>query len=577
MKYLARFFEGLRVARRFSSELAGHRAQLALVLVLFVSTIALELLRPWPLSWVIDRALLTSGPPPENAREIVLYCALALALILAHKALADYSAILRMTAVGHAVTRSLRLRIFRHLVELPPSFHAKNKSGDLLVRLLGDVAQVKELVVDASLQIGLRSAHAMGILAVMLFIDPVLALVVLVPLPILLFTVRFLSKRLTIAVRKQRRKEGEMANYMHEAISATDVLQSLGSGAQVVRQFAHTNRRNARAGLKTARASARLTGSVETLLALAFAAAVAFGGLRVLDGNLRAGELIVFLSYVRSMLKPLRAAAKHQGRIAKGAASGERILALLDEDIELRLNSGQLSPAAAPSSLVFEDVSYTYEDGSEALKQVSAEFRRGEITAIVGVSGAGKSTLVSLAMRLFDPTAGRVLFDGVNLTELDLDELRRSFRVSMQSTVLFGESIRQNLLLAVPDASDDDLWRALAEAELESRVRALPDGLETVLGASGVGLSGGESRRLCCARALLGEAPILIIDEPFAGLDPGTAGRLARVLETRREGRIVIVITHQLEHLGSVQRIYALEDGKIHKVVHTPSAEERAS
>jgi ABC-type transport system involved in cytochrome bd biosynthesis fused ATPase/permease subunit len=108
-------------------------------------------------------------------------------------------------------------------------------------------------------------------------------------------------------------------------------------------------------------------------------------------------------------------------------------------------------------------------------------------------------------------------------------------------------------------------------------VRALPDGLETVLGASGVGLSGGESRRLCCARALLGEAPILIIDEPFAGLDPGTAGRLARVLETRREGRIVIVITHQLEHLGSVQRIYALEDGKIHKVVHTPSAEERAS
>lgn len=563
MKRIKAFFQGMQVARRFSGELKGHGAKLFWVVVLFAATIGLELLRPWPLTWVIDRALVTGGERPENAQTIILIAAGTLGLILALKAVANYYATLRITEVGQSVTRSLRLRIFRHLVELSPSFHARNKSGDLLVRLLGDVAMVKEMVVDASIQIKMRAAHVLGIVGIMIWIDARLALVVFLPLPILLLTVRFLSGRLTVAVRKQRRKEGQMANYLHEAISATSVVQSLGGGVQVVRQFAQTNRRNARAGLKTARAAAKLTGSVEVLLGIAFASAVAYGGHRVLGGNLKLGELIAFLSYVRSVLKPIRSAAKFQTRIAKGAASGERILSLLDEDIELRMTGGSQLPNELPEVLSFEDVHYKYGNGPEALSGINCQFKRGEVTALVGESGAGKSTLVSLAIRLFDPTSGSVKLDGVCLRDLDLDELRKCFAIAMQSTVLFGESIRENLALAAPEASDEEMWAALEGAGVSAAVRAQSEGLDAVLGSSGVGMSGGESSRLCLARALLRQAPILIVDEPFAGLDRSTANHVAATLHEYGSRHMVLIITHQLEQIEAVDRVYHLKSGQL--------------
>ncbi len=563
IKQLENLFHGLKIARRFSGELSGHGMRLALATALLSLTIGLELLRPWPLSWVLDSALMVDGPRPENARQMVLWAAVALALVLIAKAAAEYFATLRLTEIGHAVTRSLRLRIFRHLVELSPSFHARNKSGDLLVRLLGDVTMVKEMLVDASVQISVRVVHALGILVVMVWIDPVLAALVLIPLPILALAVRSLSKRLTIAVRKQRRKEGAMADYLHEAIAATPVVQALGSAPQVVRRFAQTNRRNARAGLKTAKAAARLTGSVEALLAVAFATAVAVGGARVLDGHLRVGELVAFLSYVRSMLKPIRAAAKHQGRIAKGAASGERLIALLDENLDLRTTGGTASPPAAPQELRFEGVSYVYDDGTRALEGLDCSFRRGEVTALVGENGAGKTTLISLALRLFDPSSGKVLLDGRPLPEFELDELRDSFAVSMQATVLFGESVRENFLLVVPEASDEEIWDALERAGVAAAIRSLPTGLDTELGSQGAGLSGGETRRVCFARALLRRAPIMIVDEPFAGLDRETASRVARTLQEQGRERIVLIITHHLEHLGAVDRVYRLTSGRL--------------
>ena len=553
----------LAVARRFWPQVAEHRGQLAVVALLSLAAIAMELLRPWPLRWLLDEGLAPQGTPRYEPVFVVWTGALALVVILLAKTGLEYLGLLRITAAGHAVTRGLRHRIFGHLVELSPAFHAKHKSGDLLMRLMGDAPMLKDMLVTASVTIATRIVLIIGTVIVMFVVDPLLSAVVLLLVPVVVLTIRWLSEHLRIAVRKQRRKEGELADFLHEAIHAAPLIQSLGRSQHTVRRFARSNRQSARAGLKTAKAAARLSASVETLLSVAFAGAVAFGGYRVVTGHLTPGELIVFLSYVRGLLKPVRSASKNQARIAKGTACGERILRVLDETVELRASSGELTPAERPERLAFEAVGYRYPDGTRGLEDVTVEFRSGELCALFGPSGAGKSTLTWLALRIFDPTEGRVLLDDAPLPSYDLDALRERFGLTMQETVLFGESLRENLLLGRPDATEAELWQALTDAGAADFVQDHPEGLDLVLGAGGVGLSGGQARRVCLARSLLRRAPILIADEPFTGLDHAAAAVVAATLARVAEEALVIVVTHAVDRLEVFDRVVFLEGGRV--------------
>lgn len=561
-KLLERWSRAYRVARRFSGELRAEQRRLFGAVVLLLGVVALELLRPWPLQWLIDHVLLDSADMRSEARAVWIAAGVMLG-ILVGRALLDYAATLLVTSIGHGVARAIRLRVFKHLVDLSPAFHARHKSGDLIVRLMGDVPMVKDMLVDGSVQLFVRIAQVVGTVAVMTALDARLTLIALGPVPVILVVVRFLSERLRVATKKQRRKEGELADYLHEAVSATTLVQSLGRERHVVRRFARSNRKTARAGLKAARAAAGLGASVEALLGLGFAAALAFGSLRVLDGALTTGELVAFLSLLRSLSKPVRSAGKNQARIAKGTACGERLLGVLDEAVELRRVPGRRAAPEAPRELAFERVSFRYPDGGKALDGLDVVFRRGELTALVGPNGAGKSTLAALALRIHDPRDGRVTLDGVGLPEYDLDGLRERFGLAMQQNVLFGESVAENLLLGRPEASEEELWGALEAAGVADVVRGMPEGLDTTLGAAGVGLSGGQARRVCLARALLRGAPILIVDEPLSGLDSAAATAVAATLRAYSRERIVIVITHELERLGEFDRVVRIERGRV--------------
>ncbi|MCP3915350.1 MAG: ABC transporter ATP-binding protein [bacterium] len=555
MKRLQELSKGLSTAKRFSTELAGELRGLALVTTLALTVVAFELLRPWPIQWIFDNAL---DPRAQTVRDPAFYIwtgAGAALVFTAGRALTEYVGTLRITAIGHTFTRNLRLRIFAHLSELSPRFHARHKSGDLLMRLMGDVPMVRTMVVDSSVALGTRVVQVVGTIAVMMLVDIQLTAILLGLVPLALLVVRILSVRLTIAVRKQRRKEGELADFLHEAIAGNTLVQSLGGTSHTVRRFARNNRRSARAGLKTARVAARMSASVEGFVAVALATTLAAGGMRVVDGVLTPGELLVFLSYVRGLMKPVRSASKQMAKIARGTACGERILEVLDEAPEVCSADGLQPAPERPRSLVFDHVHFAYEPEQPVLTDVNVEFERGAVTALLGKNGVGKSTLTSLAVRLLDPDAGRVLLDGRDLRELDLDSLRARFGLSMQNVVLFGETLRENLLLARPHASDDDLAAALVDAGADEFVFDLPDGLDTILGAGGVGLSGGQARRVSLARTLLRDAPILIVDEPFGGLDRRAAERVMDALQSRAAEQLVIVITHETRRLELFDRI----------------------
>lgn len=589
-KWLSKWFHGYRVASRFFVDLADYRLGIAGILAISFLLAGLEVLKPWTILWVIDYAFKSKSMELAigswtlwdlslTPTQIIWMSGGTLALSSIGSAILGYYKEVLLSVTSSGVTRAMRYRIFAHLTRLSPGFHARHKSGDLLVRLMGDASMVTGMLVDTTLDFVQRSLVVCATVSIMLAKDWRLTLAMGACVPLLLIFVRLISGRIRTATRKAREKEGDLADYLHEAIAATETIQSMGGSDQVVRRFARNNRRSARADAKAGRLAARLSGLVESTLGTTAAVVMVFAAYRVLRANelalasgfpdadpadfgMTIGTFTVFFSYVRSLLKPLRATSKNAAKFSKGTACGERILAVLDATDMIESAPGAPAAPAAPRELLFSDVSYSYKEGAEALSGFSATFRRGELSALVGRSGAGKSTIAALALRLFDPSRGAVLLDGKSLREYDLDSLRARMGLAQQRTVFFGESLRENLLLARPEASDEELWSALEQAGAASFVASLPEQLEAKLGSNGVGLSGGQQSRLSLARTLLRGAPILIADEPFAGLDLAAAKRVADTLQKLAQDRILIVIAHDLERLDTYDRIVFVENGR---------------
>lgn len=588
-KKLERWSHGFRVASRFFVDLKDFRGKIVLIFLLALVLAGLEVLRPWTIQWVVDYAL--QGKTKVRVGNTVLFhvklqpatiiwiSGATMVLVSVGGSILGYAKEVLLSIVSSGVTRAMRYRIFSHMTRLSPGFHARHKSGDLLVRLMGDASLVTGMLVDTSLDVAQRSLNVIGTVAVMLCIDPWLTLGMGCSIPVLLVLVRVISGSIRNATRKAREKEGDLADYLHEAIAATETIQSFGGGEQVVRRFARNNRSSARADVKAGRLAARLSGLVESTLGITAAGVMVVAGYRVLSAiqaanasgipnadpaefGMSIGTFIVFFSYVRSLLKPLRSTSKSAARFSKGTACGERILNVLEATDMVVSQPGAAQPPEAPAALSFQDVTYSYQEGVDALTGFDATFRRGELSALVGRSGAGKSTIAALALRLFDPTRGEVLLDGTSLRDFDLTGLRARMGLAQQRTVFFGESIRENMLLASPEATDEEIWAALEQSGAASFVASLPEKLEARLGSNGVGLSGGQQSRLSLARTLLRRAPILIVDEPFAGLDLQAAQRVADTLQRLARERILVVIAHDLERLDAYDHIVFLENGK---------------
>ncbi len=574
-KLLERWFQGLTTSRRFLPELREQRGGLVWVALCSLCLVGFDVLRPIPFQLIIDGAL-NWHPATAKASKApllvrwgysatqIIWIGAVMALVTALcSALFQYMREIGLAGILHQVTRRIRYRMFSHLTQLSPLFHARHKSGDLLVRLMGDVPMVTTMMVESTVEVGTRVLVALCTVGMMVHYDPLLTLTMLAAIPFLALSMAWTSDQIKTATRKARQKDGDMADYLHEAIAATETIQSLGGAEHVVRSFAKSNRRSARAGLKSAKLSARLSASVETILGLTTAGVIAFGSFRVAQGHLGIGELVAFVSYVRNLLKPVRTFSKHTEKISKGAACAERLVDVLDQEPDVQEAPGAVVAPLAPRELAYEHVSFSYKGGVRALDDFDVRFQRGQLSAMVGSNGAGKSTAAALALRLFDPAEGRVSLDGQALTGLQVASLRSRVGLCLQTTFLFGDTLRENLLIAKPEAGEEELWAALRLAGADELVRDLEDGLDCKLGSSGVGLSGGQKHRISLARTLLRDPSVLIVDEPFAGLDKDAAQKVAGTLEELARERIVIVIAHDILALEVYDRIVFLEAGRV--------------
>ncbi|MFZ7092226.1 ABC transporter ATP-binding protein [Primorskyibacter sp. 2E233] len=562
-----------RLFRRMGPHLRKWRGRLALAGLAMVGVALAEVARPWPLKIVFDGLLIPQDDPDAvtgwltglfgSGDGLLAATAIGLLLIALVGGAAGFVQAYLIAAVGQKVVAAIRLDLYRHIHRLSHSFHDTASTGDIIARLTGDVRMMRDLLIDAVVFFAARILVIGVTIGVMLWMDWRLTLAALTILPPLWLLTRHFGTRIKGAARKQRRKEGKIAVVMTEGISAINVVKGFAREAFEEERFSRQNGASAEAGVRATRLAAHMDRITQVLLAGGTALVLWYGVTRVRAGAITPGDLLVFTAYLSTLYKPVRKMASMTARVAKASASGERLLEIFDLKPGVEDRPGASTAPRLTGQIALRDVCFAYPgDGVPVLSDADLTIRPGETVALIGESGAGKSSVAKLLMRFYDPDRGRVSIDGHDIRDFTLESLRGNIAVVLQEAVLFGSTIRENIAYGRDGASEDQIIEAARAAGAERFIAALPQGFDTVLGERGETVSGGQRQRIAIARAMLRDAPILILDEPLTGLDRATAQALMGELRRASEGRTTLLIAHDPLSLQLADRVVWLENGR---------------
>ena len=560
-----------QVLVRFWPYTRGYRLLLTGSFLALVAQVFLRLLEPWMLALVLDNVILQQQgqalqvPVLDTLAPMDLLAVASVGLVAAVglRAGAMYLSTIGFAVVGNRVMTKVRGDLYAHLHRLSMSFHTRARRGDLTVRVIGDVGMLKDVLVTALLPLMGDVLILVGMLSVLFLLNWQLALLSLVTVPVFWLSMLRFTDRIHQVSRDQRKREGSMASAAAESLGAIHLVQALSLEKTFADSFSRKNQRSLKEGVKGARLAARLGRTVDLLIAVSTGLVLYFGAQLVLSGELTAGALVVFMTYLKNALRPVKEFAKYSARLAKATAAGERVLDVFDREPDVLDLPGAAAAPPLRGEVRFDNVTFSYEPGHLVLDGISFGAEPTERVAIVGASGSGKSTLVNLILRLYDPQAGRVLLDGRDVRDYTLESLRPQVGVVLQETVLFVASVRENIAFGSPDATMDEVEEAARLANAHGFIEAMPEGYDTVVGERGATLSGGQRQRIAIARAAIRKAPILILDEPTTGLDGENAQQVTDALERLAEGHTTFLITHDLRQVASADQILYVEQGRV--------------
>ena len=503
---------------------------------------------------------LTNGVPPQVAlRNIIIVILVAVAL----KNMFVWVGGQLGAQLQEFVTRDLRNALYAHLQRLPLGFFVRTKTGDILARVLNDTQQTKQVITQAVTQSIQSAAVVLTTVVVLLRMSWRLTLLALVVAPMLIGLLQPLLRKLRKGHRRLSNQYGDMTAVVQEAVSGIRLVKSFGGEEYEESRFREGSGRYARGMVRVTRLAVLAQPITETV-GTAVAVTILWVGARMVDANVLTGSvLITFLILVMRMLQPLKQLSQVPTTAQQSLAAAERIFEVLDSPTEASLDRGTITSARFDRALEFERVSFAYET-EPVLSDVSLVAAKGEVIALVGASGAGKSTLVDLIPRFYEPTAGRILLDGVETREIALPALRSLIGIVSQDTVLFNDTVRNNLAYGSAGRYSQEQIEAAARAANAHRfIAELPAGYDTVLGERGMRLSGGQRQRLSIARALLVDPPILILDEATSALDTESERLVQEAIDRLLEGRTVFVIAHRLSTIAHADQILVLDRGRV--------------
>ena len=562
-----------RFRHLFLANLREVKGRLLFAALCTLGATAAELLKPWPLKIILDHVILDKPVPralralqgllPAGKVPLLLEAAAGIVVIALLGGLFSYFQIFITSSIGYRMVYALRRELFTHLQTLSLAFHTRARSGDLLTKIAGDTNTLKDVFADSILKFTSYVLTVAGMLAILAAIDWKIGFIALATLPFLGYSLLHLYRKTKLSVKTQKRQEGQVASRMSEVLSAVPLVQAFARERYEAERFDAVTQETVRESIRVARLEAAATRSSEIITALGTAAAVLFGAFQVLQGRMLPGDLVLVVGYLTSMYKPIRQLAKLSTDFSKAMASAERISEILDIEPEIVDLPDALPAKGLRGEIVFRDVSFDYGDGRDVLRNVSFAVSPGRRLALVGVSGAGKSTIVSLILRLYEPQRGAILIDGRDIRQYRRASLRRHIGLVLQQSILFGATIRENIAYGKPRATSQEIEAAARAANADEFIRELEHGYDTVIGERGATLSGGQRQRIAIARALIRDAPILILDEPMTGLDGESEGKVREALDRLTAGKTSVIVTHDLQSVADADQVLVLDGGSV--------------
>jgi len=556
------------LARRLWHYLRPYRVPFAIALGQVALISAFDLLRPWPLKVIVDSVLgdqpLPFGVRPTLGKATLLaICALSLVLLQASLAALSYWNNRMTITIGQRMVNDLRSDLYQHLQRLSLSFHATRQVGDLLYRLTADTYAVQSLTMNGVFPVASAGMFLVGMTIVLLRIDWLLTLVALSVCPLLYLAIQRMTGRITDESVSARELESGVYSVVQHGLSAIRVVQAFTQEAAEHRRFIDQSHASLSASRRLYLVQTMYSGIVNTLIAAGTAMVLWIGATRVLAGAMSVGDVLVFLGYATALYAPVNSLSQTYSTIQTAKAGIWRVFEILEAPEVVQSGPLVLDRATLRGEVRFEDVDFSYDGKRSVLAGISFTAPPGSSVALVGPTGAGKTTLVSLLPRFYDPRSGRVVLDGTDLRELQLPSLRHNIAMVLQPPIVFPATVRENIAYGRPGASAAEIDRAAELAQLAPFLAGLPQGLDTRIGEGGANVSEGERQRLTIARALLRDAPLLILDEPTASVDAETEALLIAGLKTLMQGRTIFIIAHRLSTVRDADQILVLRDGRI--------------
>ena len=486
----------------------------------------------------------------------------AIITVFAVKGVAAYGSGYLLSYVGQDVIRRMRNRLYSHIQDLPLAFFQRERTGDLMSRITNDVAIISAMfttAVTGSIRDGFT---VVGLIAVTFFLIPKLAVFTFIVFPIAFFPLFYIGRKIRRVRRGVQESWADLNAILHETITGTKIVKAFSMEDHEKTRFAKISRKIFRLEMKENRVREMSSPLMELLGGFGIGFIIWYGGRHVIAGTYTFGAFMSFLTAVGLMYQPLKKISRLNNAVQRGLAAVDRIYDILERKSNI---IEAVSPVDIPPGshrIAFENVAFKY-DRDPVLENINFGVQAGEVIALVGMSGGGKTSLVNLIPRFYDPTEGMVLIDEVDIRQISIARLRSQIAIVTQEPILFNDTVRNNIAYGTPEASDQQIADAAEAAYADGFIQSFPDGFNTSIGELGGRLSGGQKQRLCIARALLKDAPILILDEATSSLDSESETLVQKALGNLMQGRTTFVIAHRLSTIGNADRIMVLVNGRI--------------